>query len=240
MKLINKCIFTTILNIKRMSKSKIVDAEITILNEEVKRQYCSETENAISDESLLSIYKETDSVKRQSKLLKEILKEEGIETEKIDRVLTKYILSLIPPGTKGVIRGNKFNKLVEKKIKSFELNSDKDSDFEIKCEKSHPDFETSEIPDWYIYQKSTKKIIIGMNQLDLWSGGAQSNRGAKYVLDDSKHKTENVKFLSVICKDKVIASKNNKMFKIFQVGFGDKRLCYIKGIEEIVKDFFKL
>ncbi len=220
-----------------MSKSKEVDAEITRLNEEVKKQYCSETEKAISDESLLSVYKETDSVKRQSKLLKEILKEEDIETEKIDRILTKYILSLIPPGTKGVIRGNKFNKLIEKKIKSFELNPE---DFEIKCEKSHPDFETSEIPDWYIYQKSTKKIIIGMNQLDLWSGGAQSNRGSKYVLDDSKHNTENMKFVSVICKDKVIASKQNKMFKIFQVGFAEKRLCYINGIEEIMKDFFKI
>jgi hypothetical protein len=237
MKLINKYILICFLNMRRMSKSKEVDAEINRLNEEVKKQYCSETEKAISDESLLSVYKETDSVKRQSKLLKEILKEEDIETEKIDRILTKYILSLIPPGTKGVIRGNKFNKLVEKKIKSFELNLE---DFEIKCEKSHPDFETSEIPDWYIYQKSTKKIMIGMNQLDLWSGGAQSNRGSKYVLDDSKHNTENMKFVSVICKDKVIASKQNKMFKIFQVGFAEKRLCYINGIEEIVKDFFKI
>ena len=69
---------------------------------------------------------------------------------------------MIPPGTKGVIRGNKFNKLVEKKIKSFELNLE---DFEIKCEKSHPDFETSEIPDWYIYQKSTNKITNELNNI---------------------------------------------------------------------------
>jgi hypothetical protein len=210
--------------------------EIEKLNQEVKRQYCPETEQAISDESLLSVYKEADSVKRQTKILKEILKEEGIEAEKIDNVLTKYILSLIPAGTKGVIRGNKFNKLVEKKIKTYDLGED----FVIKCEKKHPDFETSEIPDWYIYQKSTKKIVIGMNQLDLWSGGAQSNRGAKYVLDESKHNDPKCKMVSVICKDKVMASKHNKMFEIFKVGFAGKRLCYINGIEEIVKEYFSL
>jgi hypothetical protein len=210
--------------------------EIKAINEEVQRQYCHETEDCISDEKLLVVYKETDSVKKQTKLLKEILKEENIEAEKIENILSKYILSLIPPGTKGVIRGNKFNKLVEKKLKAFELSED----FIIKCEKKHPDFETAEIPDWYIYQISTKKIMIGMNQLDLWSGGAQSNRGAKYILDESKHENPNVKNVSVICKNKVIASPHNKMFKIFQVGFKEKRLCYIKGIHEIVKSFFEI
>jgi hypothetical protein len=216
--------------------------EIKEINEKIRGQYCKETEDAISDEKLLSVYKETDSVKRQSKLLKEILKEENIESEKIGVILSKYILSLIPPGTKGVVRGNKFNKLVEKKIKSFGLTDDFSDDFKddfvIKCEKKHPDFETSEIPDWYIYQKSTKKIMIGMNQLDLWSGGAQSNRGAKYVLDETKHTDSNVKNVSVICKDKVIASSQNKMFKIFQIGFKEHRLCYINGIYDIVKIFF--
>jgi hypothetical protein len=213
--------------------------EIKAINEEVERQYCNETEDAISDDKLLAIYKETDSVKKQTKLLKEILKEESIDVEKIENILSKYILSLIPPGTKGVIRGNKFNKLVEKKLKTFEFG-DKVSDFIIKCEKKHPDFETAEIPDWYIYQISTKKIMIGMNQLDLWSGGAQSNRGAKYILDESKHENPNVKNVSVICKNKAIASVHNKMFKIFQVGFKEKRLCYINGIHEIVKSFFEI
>ncbi len=71
--------------------------EIKEINEKIRGQYCKETEDAISDQNLLSVYKETDSVKRQSKLLKEILKEENIESEKIDIILSKYILSLIPP-----------------------------------------------------------------------------------------------------------------------------------------------
>ena len=44
--------------------------EIKEINEKIRGQYCKETEDAISDENLLSVYKETDSVKRQSKILK--------------------------------------------------------------------------------------------------------------------------------------------------------------------------
>ena len=34
--------------------------------------------------------------------------------------------------------------------------------------KKHNIFVTMEIPDWYIYDDKTEKIIIEMNQLDLW------------------------------------------------------------------------
>jgi hypothetical protein len=46
--------------------------------------------------------------------------------------------------------------------------------------------------------------------------------------------------VSVICKNKTIASTQNKMFKIFQVGFKKNRLCYINGIYDIVKTFFEI
>ena len=29
---------------------------------------------------------------------------------------------------------------------------------------------TTEMPDWYVLEKTTNKITIGMNQLDLWGG----------------------------------------------------------------------
>ncbi len=77
---------------------------------------------------------------------------------------------MIPAGTKGVIRGNKFNKIIKNLIKNFELNEE---DFEVCFEKKCEKYNTNEIPDWYILEKSTNKIIIGMNQLDLWGGGQQ-------------------------------------------------------------------
>ena len=58
--------------------------------------------------------------------------------------------------------------------------------FEIKFETKCLNFITDEIPDWYISKKvapnsdttqnteNKPKILIGMNQLDLWSGGHQT------------------------------------------------------------------
>jgi hypothetical protein len=84
---------------------------------------------------------------------------------------------LIPAGTKGVIRGNKFNNIVKNYIITINLDIKR---FDICFEKKHNNFITTEIPDWYIYDKSINRIIIGMNQLDLWGGGQQLNRGSKY------------------------------------------------------------
>jgi hypothetical protein len=42
------------------------------------------------------------------------------------------------------------------------------------------------------------RVIIGMNQIDLWSGGQQINRGSKYLVNN-KHNTEKSK-LCVISK----------------------------------------
>ena len=92
-----------------------------------------------------------------------------------------------------------------------------DSDFEIFFEKKHDIYITSEIPDWTIFEKTTNKIIIGMNQLSLWGGGQQSNRGSKY-LENNIHNTENSKLLCVVANEIQIKSVKNKEFKLFELG----------------------
>lgn len=81
--------------------------------------------------------------------------------KKINFIINDYILELIPPGTKGVIRGNKFNKIVKNTINNMKLSELR---FEICFEKQCEKYIMTEIPDWYILEKSTDKIIIGMNQ----------------------------------------------------------------------------
>ena len=78
------------------------------------------------------------------------------------------MVDLIPAGTKGVIRGNKFNNIVKNIIENIKLD---ESRYTICYEKQCELCITSEIPDWFIQEKITNKIIIGMNQLDLWGGG---------------------------------------------------------------------
>ncbi len=125
------------------------------------------------------------------------MKEAGISESKIKKFLILYDDKIVPPGAKGSTRGNKFNIIIKEKILEMNLNNER---FTVEFEKYNLNLKTDERPDWYIQDNKTNKIIIGMNQIDLWSGGAQSNRGSKYLIDN-KVNTEKTKMLSVVCNN---------------------------------------
>jgi len=131
-----------------------------------------------------------------------------IENNKINDIINDYLFNLIPSGTKGVIRGNLFNKI----IKEYLLNLNLD-----------------EIPDWIIKNNSNKKIIVGMNQIDLWNGGHQINRGFKYI------NNTDYKIISVVCNYIQLKSNKNKIYKLFNIGFSNYSLCYINNLEDIIR-----
>ena len=100
------------------------------------------------------------------------------------------------------------------------------------------DINTPEKPDWYIKELSTNKIIIGMNQLDLWKGGQQMNRGSKYLIEN-KLNTTNTKLLCVVCNN-VVIKNYNKIYKLFDIGFTNNTLCFLNNLENIIHSFFKI
>jgi hypothetical protein len=170
-------------------------------------------------------------------------------TAKLSKKLEKYIINagnlstavdelivdLIPAGTKGVFRGNVLNKIIETHIKN--LNFDPEG-YEVAFEKVCDSCRTTEIPDFYILEKSTNKVIIGMNQIDLWSGGQQFNRGSKYLVDN-KHNTEKSKLLCVVSKHIQLKSTGNKAYKLLDIGFKNDTLCYVNNISNICRKFFE-
>ena len=137
------------------------------INTRIKQEVCYETLEELTDSKLMCEYKNCNSVKNEIQKLSDILEKNNIDEEKIQKILQDYLPQLIPAGTKGVIRGNKFNNIVKQFIINLQLDTER---FEICFEKKCKYHFTSEIPDWYILEKSTNKIIIGMNQLDLWKG----------------------------------------------------------------------
>lgn len=205
------------------------------INNRIKKELCYDTLQKLLDQTLLHEYKECKSVKNEIKKLESIL-DKYIHEEYIkEKIIREYLLELIPAGTKGVLRGNKFNKIIKNFILNLNLDINK---FEIFFEKKCENFLTTEIPDWYIFEKETNKIIIGMNQLDLWNGGHQLNRGYKYLIDN-KHNNKNSKLLCVICNEIQFKSKN-KVYKLFEVGFENNTLCYINNLQNIIYSFFNL
>lgn len=208
---------------------------INYINQRILNEICEDTIFNLSDEQLLNDYKKCNSVKNKINKLQLVLEKYNINNNTIQMILDDCLYDLIPPGTKGVIRGNKFNSIVKKTIENIQLNN---KHFDICFEKQCSVIKTSEIPDWYILNKNTNKILIGMNQLDLWKGGQQLNRGSKYLINN-KINSENSKLLCVIC-NKINFKRNNKTFKLFDIGFKNNTLCYLKNLHNIINEYFDL
>ena len=213
----------------------IIETELSMedINARIKKEICYKTLEELTDKNLMCEYKECDSVKKEIKKLGDVL-EKYTDEETKQKIIQEYLLELIPAGTKGVIRGNKFNNIVKNFITNLELDTDR---FEICFEKKCEGHFTTEIPDWYILEKSTNKIIIGMNQLDLWGGGQQLNRGSKYI-ENNKHNNENSKLLCVVCNEIQFKSKKNKAYNLFENGFDNNTLCYLNNLENIINTYF--
>ena len=203
------------------------------INTRIKKEICYNTLLELTDENLMSSYKECNSVKNEIKKLGTIL-DVYLDEETKQQIIKDYLIQLIPAGTKGVIRGNKFNSIIRNKIIEFELDVER---FEICFEKKCDGYFTTEIPDWYILEKATNKIIIGMNQLDLISGGHQLNRGYKYLIDN-KHNNKTSKLLCVICNETQFKNNKNKAYKLFEIGFQNNTLCYINNLQNIINSYF--
>jgi hypothetical protein len=213
------------------------------INHFISQTYCQKAEDNLSDTSLQKTYMNTPSCKQRVKTLQANLEALSIPDEFIANIVNDTdILSnfCIPAGTKGAIRGYEFNRLVQEEIvnivKSFPDNKRFNYNFEKKPNVAKS--KIHEIPDWYIYDNVTKKTLIGMNQLDLWSGGQQTNRAAKYILNEDLHKNKNIKIVSVVCKNYKLQSEVNKVYRIFQVGFEKSRLCYLGNLTNIINDYF--
>jgi hypothetical protein len=221
-------------NNKKNNNKSVNIINIDYINNRISKEICNDTINKLKDINLINEYKQCESVKNRIKKLELLLEKYNIENNKKELIINDYILDLVPAGTKGVIRGNKFNSIVKDTINNLKLNNKR---FEICFEKQCDLCITTEIPDWYILEKSTGKVIIGMNQLDLWSGGQQINRGFKYLINNINN-TQKSKLLCVVCNNIKLNSNKNKAYQLFEEGYSNDTLCYLKNIKTIVKNFF--
>jgi hypothetical protein len=159
----------------------------------------------------------------------------GISKKKkkeISEVLMPYFYSV---GSKSSLRGIRFNKIVSSRIKNLIRR------------KSHITFETEkkhkllfEKVDWVLYNKRTKKTLIGFNQIDLWGGGHQINRGSKYVLDTHLHQTlgrHKIKLVNVVLDAPKTLTVGTKKYNIVNTGVQKKRLFTLKTLSTIIREF---
>ena len=102
------------------------------INSRIKEEICYKTLEELRDINLIEEYKECISVKNEIKKLGNIL-DKYISDETKQKIIQEYLINLIPAGTKGVIRGNKFNNIVKRFITNLNLDKER---FEICFEKN--------------------------------------------------------------------------------------------------------
>jgi len=212
-----------------------ISSEVEQINSRIRAEFNESMCNELQESKLLPRYIQSPSFKsarfKWEQSLSPYMSSDNIKT------FTQsdwFMNEIIQAGTKGVIRGNRFNELIKEQIMGFALDPEK---YDVCFEKRCPTVPTGERPDWYICEKTTNKTLIGMNQLDLWSGGHQCNRGNKYV---NMPFTDTSKVVSVVCNFITIKHTNNKTYELFKLGFENNTLCYPGGLYFIVQDFFLL
>jgi hypothetical protein len=119
----------------KQQKDKLViesDLSMEDINTRIKKEICYETLKELTDAKLMCEYNECNSVKNEIKKLENVL-EKYTDEETKQKIIQDYLLQLIPAGTKGVIRGNKFNNIVKQFIINIKLDTER---FEFCFEKN--------------------------------------------------------------------------------------------------------
>jgi|SaaInlStandDraft_1057018.scaffolds.fasta_scaffold11223_2 hypothetical protein len=232
-------------NIKELTKSlekiKIVNdkKKLCKINNFIQNGFCENIYSKILQPNLEEMLKYP-ALKKVKLKIKKIIDSNlcsSISDEKHSKLIDELTKTFIPPGLKGVIWGNLFNKEIKLIIQNITKNKN------LKCyfEKNLHEHKLSEIPDWYIIDNKTNKILVGFNQLDLWSGGHQTNRASKYVKNNdyhTKYKKYNIKIISVVCRKIEVKSVKNKTYKLFTIGIEKERLFYPKYLKNYIEKYF--
>ena len=205
------------------------------LRERILNEICFSTIERLSNETLEATYMAKPSFIKKKQRCAEALEKGGFEPEKIETILHTLRWELLQPAIKSSVRGNLFKQIVKSHITGLKLDKTR---FEIGFGMRYNRFPKSEKPSFYILDKKTKKLLVGMTKLDIWDGSFQEKVGA-YYLRNSEYNTETSKLVCIICND-YEPTAYNSVFNLLQFGFKKDRLCYINGLSPIINTYFGL
>ena len=138
----------------------------------------------LTDDDMFAYFRKSPSVQHRCDVLRRALESHGMSAVTTASVVREVFDELlVPPGVKAYTRGMLFNQIVQTEL--TDVLCDCQERFVLSFERPLPI--VAEIPDWTLVDAITGRVLIGMNQIDVWSGGHQLNRAGKYVLDDRLH-----------------------------------------------------
>lgn len=199
----------------------------------------------LADDAMFAFFRKSPSVQARCDTLRRALERYGVSSMVSARVVRDvFDALLVPAGVKSHTRGMLFNEIVGRELRDVLRKSDavRDGRYELSFETRTPI--VSEIPDWTIRDADTGRLLIGFNQIDLWSGGHQLNRGGKYVLDDRLHRRlsdeHDARLLAVVAQE--LPTRTRRGSKVHRMrdhavtaaGPNAARLCMCRDVSSVV------
>jgi len=180
----------------------------------------------LCDKVLNKEYLQTKSMRAQEKILEKLLKKYNINN---NLLLNDILIHHVKPSVKAVVRGLKFNTIVKNYIINIRISPDC-----IVCfEKSVENNPIVNKPDWFIMKNG--KYLIGYNQIDLFNGGHQLDRGNLYVVENNN--TDNMRYINVVAFEPKMSKRESKAQRIYNIGFSKKNICLLHNLRSIIEDF---
>lgn len=208
--------------------------------------------DSLSDENLMAEFLASPSVEKLHIKVQTIIHKKFRIKKAMSERITKTLVPLfIPQGTKASVRGKRLNADVSTSLRrSFQRSAKHRNMLELKFEYMPVECKgvLHDRPDWILRNLKTGTLIIGYNQIALWGGGQQLNRGAKYVLDETLHtrlKKKNVHVLSVVheqppSRKHISTHQPTKTEQIACIGVAKKRLCHVRDMKNILRTLLNI
>lgn len=193
------------------------------VNKQIKRNICFNTIYRLSDEVLLLNFKKTISGHRIVSNLTEILKEK--DQYELEDIIDKHLSKFISNQTKSQVRKKCFDTIVNETIDNLHLNR---NCFEIRMKEDNA--------DWLIRELGTNKILLGINSIDIWKNHYRFKKGYDCVYRKPEYPNE--KTVCVIASFIHFQNDKRKTFQMFEKGFNENSLCYLKNLHNIIRKYF--
>lgn len=208
------------------------------MQKHIQQTYDAGFEKALTYEALESKIMATPSIKSKCDQVQRILKNCRLRKNVQDRILKKLIPFIIPQGTKGNVRGNTLNEMVKERLLAITKRK-KNKHIKVAFETIPKELKgiIHERPDWIVEGRDS--MVVGYTQVDLWGGGQQINRAAKYVLNDALHKRlgkMNVKLVCLVSKKPTLSTKKCKTQMVIKKGLKTGRIILPKSLVNVVNE----
>ena len=208
----------------------------------ISKTYDTQVVKSLNDGHFLNRCNKSAPTIKNCATLDNILKSYKIRKVTRERICARAIPLLVPPGVKACIRGHQLNKLINERLSRLVK---KLPGVSILFEQTHKKISAlvHERPDWLV-TASDGRMMVGFSQVALWGGGAQLNRGAKYILDHKLHTALARKGITLVCvvaekPPSLIAGmrKASKLRKIMDIGIQKRSIVYPKALPALITAF---